>query len=76
MADITITKLHPSLGAEVAGVDLSNPIDTPTREVLSRALGEHMALVFRDQSLTPGQYLEAASAFGDGGLDHDAEPPG
>src|SRR3954462_8425398 len=64
MADITITKLHPSLGAEVSGVDLGNPIDTPTREVLSRALAEHLALVFRDQSLTPEQYLEAVTAFG------------
>ena len=64
MADITITKLHPSLGAEVSGVDLGNPIDAPTREALSRALGEHLALVFRDQSLTPEQYLEAAGAFG------------
>jgi taurine dioxygenase len=64
MADITITPLHPSLGAEIAGVDLGRPIDMPTREALSRALGEHLALVFRDQSLTPEQYLDAAGAFG------------
>src|SRR3954451_2523021 len=64
MADITIKPLHPALGAEVAGVDLSRSIDAPTREALSRALAEHLALVFRDQSLTPEQYLDAASAFG------------
>src|SRR3954451_23324239 len=64
MADITITPLHPSLGAEVSGVDLSSPLDAPTREALSRALAEHLALVFRDQSLTPEQYLEASMAFG------------
>jgi len=64
MAQLRITPLHPSLGAEVAGVDLSAPIDEPTRQELNRALADHLALVFRDQSLTPAQYLAAASAFG------------
>jgi len=59
-----ITPLHPSLGAEIAGVDLSRPVDAPAREALGRALGEHLALVFHDQSLTPEQYLHAASVFG------------
>ncbi len=35
MAEITITPLHPSIGAEVSGVDLSRPIDGPTRDALS-----------------------------------------
>ena len=57
-------RMHPSLGAEVTGVDLSAPIDEPTRHALSRALADHLALVFHDQSLTPAQYLAAASVFG------------
>jgi taurine dioxygenase len=64
MASLTITPLHPSLGAEVAGVDLSRPLDAPTRQALDRALAEHLALVFRDQTLTPEQYLSAAATFG------------
>src|SRR5436189_5528074 len=64
MAQLRITPLHPSLGAEVAGVDLSAPIDEPIRQELNRALADHLALVFRNQSLTPAQYLAAASAFG------------
>jgi taurine dioxygenase len=60
----TITPLHPALGAEVAGVDLGRPVDVPTREALCRALADHLALVFRNQSLTPAQYLDAASVFG------------
>ena len=64
MAHLQITPLHPSLGAEVAGVDLSVPSSEPTRHELSRALADHLALVFRDQALTPAQYLAAASAFG------------
>jgi taurine dioxygenase len=64
MNRLQITPLHPSLGAEIGGVDLSQPIDEPTRQALSRALADHLALVFRDQALTPAQYLAAASVFG------------
>ena len=64
MSNLKVTPLHPVLGAEVAGVDLARPIDAPTREELDRALAEHLALVFRGQSLTPEQYLRAASVFG------------
>jgi taurine dioxygenase len=61
---LQITALHPSLGAEVAGVDLSKPIDEATRDALCRALADHLALVIRGQTLTPEQYLAAASVFG------------
>ena len=64
MATIAISPLHPSLGAEVTGVDLSAPLDVSTRDALTQALAEHLALVFRGQSLTPQQYLAAASVFG------------
>src|SRR6266704_3413226 len=63
-AQLEIAPLHPSLGAEITGVDLGQPIDEPTRQALSRALADHLALVFRDQTLTPAQYLAAASVFG------------
>ena len=64
MAHVRVSPIHPSLGAEAAGVDLSAPIDEPTRHALSQALADHLALVFHDQSLTPAQYLAAASVFG------------
>ncbi|MGE0224139.1 MAG: TauD/TfdA dioxygenase family protein [Acetobacteraceae bacterium] len=64
MTSLSITPLHPSLGAAVAGVDLSRSIDGPTRDALNQALAEHLALVFHDQTLTPDQYLAAAAIFG------------
>jgi len=64
MSSIAITPLHPVLGAEVSGVDLSRPVDAATREALTAALAEHLALVVHEQTLTPEQYLRAASAFG------------
>ena len=60
MAQLQITPLHPSLGAEVAGADLGKPTDGPTGRALTHALADHLALVFRDQTLTPAQYLAAA----------------
>jgi taurine dioxygenase len=64
MSTLTITPLHATLGAEIGGIDLGKPVDEDTRQELTRALADHLALVFRDQSLTPSQYLEAASIFG------------
>jgi taurine dioxygenase len=64
MPQLTLTPLHPLLGAEVSGIDLREPADSATREALSLALSEHLALVFRGQALTPAQYLTAAEAFG------------
>ena len=61
---MTVTPFERSPGAEVSGIDLSRPIDATTKDALSRALAEHLALVFHDQSLTPDQYLAAAAAFG------------
>jgi len=64
MSTLTIRKLHPVIGAEVTGINLAEPVDADTREALSRALSEHLALVFPDQDLTPEQYLNAGAAFG------------
>ena len=63
MAILQITPLHPTLGAEVAGVDLSRPVDDPTRPCCRRAGRPSGAGVLRP-SLTPDQYLAAASVFG------------
>src|SRR5882672_2294997 len=64
MTTLKITPLHPALGAEISGVNLSKPVDESTHRALVRALADHLALVIHDQSLTPAQYLAAASLFG------------
>ena len=61
---LTITPLQHTLGAEIAGIDLSRPLDAETRDVLSQMLAEHLVLVFPDQSLDQAQYLAAAEIFG------------
>jgi taurine dioxygenase len=64
MVELTIKRLHPTIGAEVHDIDLSKPIDGLTREALNAALGNYLALVFPRQSLSPEQYLAAAGVFG------------
>src|SRR5260221_6647596 len=64
MSDFTVTPLTPSIGAEISGIDLAAPIDSATRERLSQALAEHLALVFHDKSSPPEQYLAAAETSG------------
>jgi taurine dioxygenase len=61
---LTVTPFRTSPGAEVSGVDLRQPVDAATKDALSRALADHLALVFHDQTLTPEQYLTAAEVFG------------
>lgn len=57
--------LSRTLGAEVTGVDLSQPLAPDARRALHDAWIEHAVLVIRDQHLTPPQFAAAAGLFGD-----------
>ncbi len=62
---MNIVRLSPNIGAEVTGIDMRIPIDADTRRRLHDAAVEHVALVIRDQSFTPKQFLAAAALFGE-----------
>lgn len=64
MTFYSLMPLSQALGVEVRGIDLAEPIDAEIGAALSEALAAHLVLVFRDQSLTPEQYLQAAAIFG------------
>jgi taurine dioxygenase len=63
--DCGISKLSAHTGAEVHGVDLTQPLNAELREQLNRAFVAHSVLVFRDQHLSPEQLLEAVRLFGE-----------
>ena len=50
---LQLKKATPHCGAEVAGIDLSAPLDSETVHALQSALAEHGVLFFRDQTMTP-----------------------
>ena len=58
---ITVTPLSRALGAEIAGVDLSRPLDDATFDAIHAAWMAHLVVVFRDQRLTDEE-LERFSA--------------
>ncbi|MFO1114941.1 MAG: TauD/TfdA family dioxygenase [Beijerinckiaceae bacterium] len=53
-----------ALGAEINGVDLSEPLSDPQIAELRGALNEYGVIFFRDQKLTPEQHIAFAERFG------------
>jgi len=62
---LTVTPIAGALGAEIAGVDLSAPMDDETFDEIKRAYHENLVIFFRDQTLTPPQHLSFARRFGE-----------
>lgn len=65
-----ITKLAEPLGAEIAGVDLSEPLPEKLVEEIRAAWLAHLVLRFRGQSLTDPQLMAFSRRFG------ELDPPG
>jgi len=61
---IKVRKLAGALGAEVSGVDLARPLSAHDAAAIRKAWLEHLVLFFRDQPLTPAQYMAFASTIG------------
>jgi len=61
----SLTPLTPTIGAEVAGIDLAEPLPPASRASLRRALLDWKVLFFRDQDITTEQHLAFARCFGD-----------
>lgn len=53
-----------ALGAEVAGLDLSQPLDDAVFAEVEAAFHEHVVLVFPDQHWTPAQQVAFTARFG------------
>jgi taurine dioxygenase len=59
--------VHPvagALGAEISGVDLSKPLDDTLFAEMRQAWIEHLVVFFRDQDLSPAQFLAFARRVG------------
>lgn len=65
MDTLTISRLTEHTGAEIRGVDLSQPVDEVTARRLNQVFAERGVLVVRDQTLRPAELLAAVRLFGD-----------
>lgn len=55
---------HGRVGAEVLGIDLSNPLSDQDFAQIRAAFAEHGVIFFRDQSITEGQHIAFARRWG------------
>ena len=59
-----LTRLSPTIGAEISGIDLRTELAPEVIAELDRALADHKVLFFRDQPITSEQHVAFASRFG------------
>jgi taurine dioxygenase len=69
-----IDPVTPTIGAEISGIDLSQPLDSATQDQIYDALMEHLVLFFRDQDLSPKAQFEFATSFGEPAAKHPIYP--
>ena len=62
---LTVRPLTPTIGAEIAGVDLGKGLTDRQFEEISRALTDHLVVFFRDQDMTPEQHKALGRRFGE-----------
>jgi len=60
---ITVTRLDPTIGAEISGVDLRNLSDAQFAEI-RRAIDENLAVLIRDQDLSRDDHKAFVQRFG------------
>ena len=63
---IKVRPLTGALGAEVVGVDLTQPLAAAVKDEILRAFHDHLVIYFRDQKpLQPQQHIGFAQLFGE-----------
>ncbi len=62
---ISVAPLTPSIGAEIHGIDLSEPLSDVQFREIHQAWMEHLVIFFRDQTLTVEQHKAFGRRFGE-----------
>jgi len=65
ISSLSVTRLSPTIGAEVAGVQLADVSAPSMVEEIRALLLKHRVLVFRNQPMTSEQHVRFARLFGD-----------
>ena len=65
MSTLEITRLTSSIGAEVSGIGLREPLDAARIDEIHNALLTHQVLVFRSQFLDETEHVAFAKQFGE-----------
>ncbi len=62
---VDVVACSPALGAEIRGVDVSQPLDDATIGVLKDAWAAHLVLLFREQELSDADLVRFSNHFGE-----------
>lgn len=62
---IEVRPVSGALGAEIGGVDFSQPMSDEVVAEVRQAWLDHLVVFFRDQDLTPAQQIAVAERFGE-----------
>ena len=62
---IDVVPLGGNIGAEIHGVDLSQPLETDVVDEIRQALLDNLVIFFRDQDITPDQQKNFGRLFGE-----------
>lgn len=63
--NLQVLPINNVFGAEISNIDLTKPVSDSIRKELNALFAEHAVLVFRNQHLTPPQFIEAGRIFGE-----------
>ncbi|HWB51350.1 MAG TPA: TauD/TfdA family dioxygenase [Stellaceae bacterium] len=73
---ISVTPLHPHIGAEVSGIDVARPLDDASLAALWQAIDRFSVVVMHGQSITDAQLKAFAGRFGPLEIGRAALQPG
>jgi alpha-ketoglutarate-dependent taurine dioxygenase len=62
--ELTVTPLQPTIGAEIGGIDLREPLSDARRDEIKSILLQYKVVFFRDQELTRQDHEAFAARFG------------
>jgi len=61
---ITVTRVGKHIGAEISGVDLTQPLSDDTFAQIAKAFFDNEVVFFRNQKITPAQQVAFTQRFG------------
>tara|TARA_B100001059_G_scaffold46270_1_gene39086 strand:- start:21 stop:872 length:852 start_codon:yes stop_codon:yes gene_type:complete len=64
MVEFKIKPLSDLMGAEITGLDLSNPISEKIRDKLLKAITHHLVVCIKNQKLSPTKLVDVSKLFG------------
>ena len=65
MPTLEVRPYSSAIGAEILGVDLSQPMSNEIWSAIHDAFHRHLVIFFRDQHLTPEAHIEFSRRFGE-----------